>query len=633
MQTIQDKRLVMFDIEVYPNWWCIVFKPLNDDYIVVTSDDKSIINLYDIYLHSILFGFNIKNYDMKILNAISSNVSTDRIYQLSKNIINKVEDELDNISFWNKYLFSDLRDDWKGGSLKEFESNKGIDIEETEIDFNKSLVNQKEKDLIIKYCKHDVLATELLFKEREDYINAKLQLAELYNISKFKALKSTNAKLAALILKAKKIDWEPNVNYIIPEKVKDYILDNIPSEILNLFKILSKESKEVKLFDNDITFGIGGIHSVYCENLFTESDNDNQLVNVDVTSYYPNLIIHFNYMSRNVLNSELYSEIYELRKKYKSDAKTELKSNGKSDKYWKLMFIQLGLKLILNTVYGAMKNEYNDLYDPYQAGSLCYTGQLLLAALANKLFKNIKNLKVIQTNTDGILVKCPKNKLKDLENYVSEWETLTGLNMEFDYIKSFYQRDVNNYIECTGNEKDPYKLKGKWSNQAIISGETISNLNAPITHKALLYYYVSNIPIEKTILECNNLMDFCFTTKTGHTYDETWYEYYDKMISANKVNRVIASTNTNLGTIYKYKEYDDEDYPKETDPSYKTFMKRKLAFESKYWKKFGRLDKAAEIPEHCELVNSDISKPIKCSLDKKWYINYCQNKIKELINV
>ena len=93
--------------------------------------------------------------------------------------------------------------------------------------------------------------------------------------------------------------------------------------------------------------------------------------------------------------------------------------------------------------------------------------------------------------------------------------------MEFDYIKSFYQRDVNNYIECTGNEKDPYKLKGKWSNQAIINGETISNLNAPITHKALLYYYVSNIPIEKTILECNNLMDFCFTTKTGHTYDET----------------------------------------------------------------------------------------------------------------
>ena len=54
------------------------------------------------------------------------------------------------------------------------------------------------------------------------------------------------------------------------------------------------------------------------------------------------------------------------------------------------------------------------------------------------------------------------------------------------------------------------------------------------------------------------------------------------MISANKVNRVIASTNTNLGTIYKYKEYDDKDYPKETDSSYKTFMKRKLAFESKY---------------------------------------------------
>ena len=641
MSSFQEKSYCIFDLEVYPKWWCIVFKPKGKEHIIITSDNYTLTKIFSICCDSILTGFNNKNYDMKILDAILKGYDVDRIYTLSDNIIKDNPDVLDNINFWNKYTFTDLMDDWKKGSLKEYESNKGISIKETDIPFGKEDLTDKEKESIIKYCCHDVDATELLLEDRLSYLEAKLQLAKMFNINKFKALKSTNAKLCALILKASPIEREKDLKYIIPKKIESYLYENLPSEVISMFSELNDNEKLANLFENNVVFGIGGIHSVYSDNIETHSDENYALVNVDVTSYYPNLMIHFKYMSRNVPDPDLYEKIYELRKTIKTKAKEELKTNGKTSAYWELEYAQLGLKLILNTTYGATKNKYNALYDEYQASSLCYTGQLLLAALASKLYSKIPELKVIQTNTDGILVKINRKYLEDLKKYVSEWETMCGFTMEFDYIKEFFQRDVNNYIECTGNPKDPYKLKGKWANQAF-SEEITSNLNAPIIHTALLKYYTEKTNIEDTINNCNNILDFCYTTKTGRTYDGTFYEINDEFVPTNKVNRVVATTDKTKGTIYKYKRVDeplsepnpfmlkDEDY-KKLVREYKNYLKRKEKFEAKYKMPFGRMDKIAEIPLNCELINDD-PKMID-TLDKQWYVDYCKTKIKELINV
>ena len=137
------------------------------------------------------------------------------------------------------------------------------------------------------------------------------------------------------------------------------------------------------------------------------------------------------------------------------------------------------------------------MYDPYNATSMCYLGQLLLTALANKLYKN--GAKIIQTNTDGILIKVKRDKLDLMRLIVKEWETIVGIAIEEHQISMMFQRDVNNYIEV--DLKGNYKLKGRWKNQAI---EGYANLNAPVAHKALLEYYVNNTPIEETVLKCDN---------------------------------------------------------------------------------------------------------------------------------
>lgn len=468
-----------------------------------------------------------------------------------------------------------------------------MDIRETSVPFNKIDLTPKEKREIIEYCKHDVKATVELYKYRQEYIEGKEVLSEMFNIPLATAYRSTNAKLAAIILQAVPKKRVMDYNFVIPERVREYVEKWVPKEVLDMFKLINKDDKEADLFDNHIIYGIGGIHSTLSECIYVCTDDEYQLVNIDVTSYYPNLMMVYNYLSRNVPRPELFREIYDLRvelkRKYRETGNILYKKQ------------QLALKLILNTVYGATLNEYNALYDEHSARSLCYLGQLLLTTLGQELYYTIPGLKVIQTNTDGILVKCPKTQLEVMRKVVSGWEETTGLPMEEDLIDKFFQRDVNNYIECTGNEREPYKLKGKWANQSIDNGD-MANLNAPICHIALLNYYTKGIPIRDTINECYDPLLFCFTAKMGRTYSECYHFFNEQRIPANKVNRVYATTDRRYGTLRKKKRDD-------------------MGVE--------HYDKIAEIPMNCGLMNGELDIPF--DLDREWYVEFATKKMKELM--
>ena len=270
-----------------------------------------------------------------------------------------------------------------------------MSIKESEISFDKCNLTDDEKEEIIRYCKHDVEATVKMLEFRREYIDSKIMLSEMFDIPLSTALKSTNAKLCALVLEAEPKKRTLDTKFVIPKKVEKYLRENLPENVISLFEYLNDDSKVVNLFDNEITFGIGGIHSTYSENIVTKSDDEYVLMNIDVTSYYPNLMMKFNYLSRNVAKPEKYEEIYNLRVELKKQANEEAKLNGKSEKWKRLNAQQNALKLILNTTYGATKNKYNALYDEYQASSLCYLGQLLLAALANKIYTKL-GCKIIQ---------------------------------------------------------------------------------------------------------------------------------------------------------------------------------------------------------------------------------------------
>ena len=141
----------------------------------------------------------------------------------------------------------------------------------------------------------------------------------------------------------------------------------------------------------EFVFGLGGIHGSV-ESKVIESDDERIIVDLDVTSYYPNLAITNSFFPAH-LGKEfctIYKTLFEQRKAYpKKSTESAM------------------LKLALNGVYGDSNNKFSPFYDPLFTMSITLNGQLLLCLLAEQLME-IPGLEMIQVNTDGVTIRVPR---------------------------------------------------------------------------------------------------------------------------------------------------------------------------------------------------------------------------------
>lgn len=241
------------------------------------------------------------------------------------------------------------------------------------------------------------------------------------------------------------------------------------------------------------------------------------------------------YTSRNIPSPDVYAATIERRVKAKR-AGDKATANA--------------LKLVLNTTYGAMLNRYNPLYDPLMGRSVCISGQLFLLELANHLVTDCKTLKVIQLNTDGIMVSFDEDEYQKVLEITGEWQERTGFELEEDTVKSICQKDVNNYVEVPF-EGDP-KIKGGVLVRGIApAGAFNINNNACVVAKAVKDYLAYGIPVEDTIMSCDRLLDFQLVAKAGSKYGDALHEVDGQMEVVQKVNRVYATDDHRMGTLYK----------------------------------------------------------------------------------
>ena len=539
-----------YDFEVFMCDWLVVILTTQNEEIIIHNDaellKKTMNNI------NCLIGFNNHNYDDLILaGIISKNMSPNEVYKLSQKIING-----ENTSFYKKIANQLPTYDTKqelppGVSLKEIESNMGMNIIETPISFDldRSLTDTELME-VIKYCRHDVETTKKVFKYRKDYFESKIDICKEFNLSKLDS-KKTRANLAAKVLQCNKskLPTQARLNkdrmlFTITDKLRK---DNIPQPILDFyddiqkrflagedFKELEKESLVFNLCGVDHTYAFGGLHAAR-PNLFYEGN----MLMVDVGSYYPSMIINFNFMSRASEHPELYKNLYDTRMEYKK------KKENKQQIY----------KILLNSTFGALKSEFNDLYDPVMSNNICINGQLLLTDLIVSL-KDYS--KIIQSNTDGILLAYDDNDLPKIIELCKEWENNYGLNLDYDYAVKIAQRDVNNYI-LKVKTKDGYKLKGKglFANH---NGGSFDKNNLTIIDMALKAYYMDDIPVDRFILSLikeNNLMPFQQVAKMGGTFHHVETVINGEAIELQKVNRIFATWKKEYGSIYKVKIKDE----------------------------------------------------------------------------
>ena len=543
-------RLITYDFEVFAYDWLVVFKDKETgQYTVIHNDNEALREC--ISDDCVYIGFNSKHYDQYIIKAICADLPPQEIKKLNDYIIAGNQGwqypALDG--FYFQFNNVDIRDDTQQGlSLKAIEGHMGMSIEETEVDFNLDRpLTQEELESTIFYCKHDVDATEKLTELRKDYLKNKINLGRMAGISDVKAMGMTNAKLTAAMLKARASPHDDERQYVYPDNL---LKEWIPQEVFDFFDRMYdpevpddeyfKSKLEIAIGECPVTIGFGGIHGAI-PNYFWEQDESRRIRNKDVGSYYPHLCTINGYTSRNIPSPQIYENVLNSRMEAKAAGDTATAN---------------ALKLVCNTTYGCLLNQYNDLYDPLMGRSVCISGQLYLLELARNCYSNIEGLKIVQLNTDGIMVECDEADIPRLDEICDEWQKRTGFDLETDSVIKIAQKDVNNYVEV--QEGGKAKAKGGYLVKGIApAGAFNINNSCCIVATALKEYLVNGTPVEDTINQCEDILQFQLVAKAGAKYREAYHVVGDKKEPVQKVNRVYATADQLYGKLFKVKAEDD----------------------------------------------------------------------------
>lgn len=611
----------IFDCEVFAHDWLFVFKNLvTEEYTIIHNDNEAITAFME--NDPFLGGFNNKHYDNHILKAVLIGCTPEEIKEINDLIIvNGVNGwDIPALREYRVYFSSfDLMDDCQDGvSLKGIEAHLGIPIEETQVDFNiDRQLTAEELDQTIYYCKYDVDATEILYKIREGYLTNKANLARARGIDVRQGLYMTNAKMTSVYLQAQKPekDWTDEREYQYP---KQLLRQYIPQEVFNFFDrmydksipndVLFSSKLEIMVGECPCTIAYGGIHGAI-PTYMEEATDTRSIRNKDVASYYPNLMRKMGYCSRNMPSPETYAKTI--------DSRVKAKKAGDKD-------TANALKLVLNTTYGAMLNgkngtAFNDLYDPLMGRSVCITGQLFLLELSMHLITECPSLKVIQLNTDGIMVSLDNEDEPKWQEITQEWQDRTGFELEEDFIQKIVQKDVNNYVEVPVGGGTP-KVKGGQLVRGVLTNGNIDftqmglpawdninggawniNNNAVVVARAIREYFVSGTAPEDTINASSNILDFQIIAKVGSKYTGCYQMIGDERIPVQKVNRVYAVSDTRCGTIYKTHAVTGKDA------------------------------KVAGLPIHCMVDNNNrLSIDV---VDRRWYVKLAKKYINDFLGI
>ena len=231
--------------------------------------------------------------------------------------------------------------------------------------------------------------------------------------------------------------------------------------------------------------GIGGLHSSE-SSVAHHADADHLLVDRDVASYYPSIILNCGLAPAQM--GAHFSAVY------RSIVERRLAAKLAGDKVAADV-----LKIVVNGSFGKLGSPYSRLYSPQLLIQTTITGQLALLMLIERL--EAEHISVVSANTDGLVIKCPRAKLDVMLSVIESWEIHTGFDTEQTEYSALYSRDVNNYVAVKPN--GAVKLKG-----AFAVGSLAKNPVSEICVGAVVKYLVDGVAIEDTVNACADIRKF-----------------------------------------------------------------------------------------------------------------------------
>lgn len=563
--------MLFYDFEVFKHDWLVVIvNTETKTEVVIENDLEKFIDFYNENKNNIWVGYNSRHYDQYIVKGIVCGFTPQEVNDWII-IQRKPGWQFSRAFFKVKFYNFDIMNGFH--SLKQLEAFMGHDIRETTVpfDIDRKLI-RKELNEVIFYCRHDVNETIEVFMNRIEEFQSHLQLINEFELP-LKYISKTQAQLSSIILGANKVKniEADELDMLFPEtmRITKY------KSVVDFYKENQDKKRKlvIEICGVKHVFAWGGVHGAE-DNVNITCADDEYLIMADVDQLYPTIMVKYNLLSRAVSNPSIFQNILDTSLRLKKEKKKKEREP---------------FKRICNITYGAEGDQFNNMYDPRNRKLVCIFGQLLLLDLIEQS-EEIKSLQLIQSNTDGVLIKIKKTDFELLDDILFEWEERTGLNMSVDFYKTIIQKDVNNYIlvDHDGN----YKSKGAYVKK-------LDNLDydLPIVNKAVVDYLVHGIPVSATISKCNDLREFQKVIKISNKYE---YAILGNKKQSEKVFRLFASNDKNDKQLRKVKD--------------------------------GSPSKIAYTPDICFIDNTDVTtKKVPSKLDKVWYIEMAKKRINDFL--
>ena len=428
-----DRPIVFYDVEVYPNLFIVAWKQAGKEHQKVKMINPSPADIEELLKYR-LVGFNNRRYDNHILYGRYLGYSNLELFKLSGKLVGKVNSglfrEAYNLSYTDVYDFSA-----KKQSLKKWEIELGIKHHEFPYRWDMPLPEDKWLEAA-DYCGDDVDATEAVWDHLQADFLARQILADLAGGS----LNNTTNQLTTKIIFGN--ERNPALNYTdLSETFPGYE-----------FKQFEDGTWHNMYMGTDIGFG-GYVKAT--PGMYTN------VPVLDIESMHPTSAIIMEYFGEYTKN---YKDIKDARLAIKHGDLKQVRTmlGGKLNKYLvedKIDDLSYALKIAINSVYGMSSAKYDNPFRDIRNKNniVALRGALFMRLLQDKI--ESMGYVVAHIKTDSI--KIP-GATPDVIQFCKDFAKEYGYTFEHEatYDKMCLVNDAVFIAKCEWAEKS--KKIGKW---------------------------------------------------------------------------------------------------------------------------------------------------------------------------
>ena len=517
-------RVWVYDTEVFPNLVLHIFTDGARTEVFHHGDWEALRRFVN-DPQVVLAGFNSVDYDDPVLRFLlrTPAATVADVVALSGTII---EERAPSELRWGQapWAFSiDVLQLLNGrGSLKEWECKLGLDVvAESPHPFDQPLPASAIGD-VVRYCLNDVAATARLLLRNWDLVQMREVLQGIYhqsdNIYTSGEAGIAEGTLAELARRASGVtraqlkaaaaaspDNRPRtwslLDLIAPRvafSTAPYrdLLDRLRAGHLQITERGGGHLELPGIPGMVFTaggvryqLGTGGLHSLD-EPGSWQADDQVGLLDLDVTSYYPSLIINEGWYPKH------YGPAFLEHLRSMRDRRVAAKTAG--DKR-----TATALKIVINSVYGKLNDTYSSIRSVPDAFRVTLNGQLLLLMLIEALTS--AGAQVLSANTDGVTIRATRELLDGrLRDVVATWERTAGLTVEHTPYRALFRRDVNNYL-AVGMD-GTLKARGSFGDGTKGDGAVV--------RQAAIGWLIDGIEPGETVAKADQVHDFLFYQRT-----------------------------------------------------------------------------------------------------------------------